>query len=118
MPAGFDKGSLGGCHCGRKVFRMGTWDKRKNDITPRAALAARTMIQDRATGEAAFDALMVEFPGDGMVLLERGKAYEAIGETDLALADYLNAEQSFRMPRWKTIAHGKFAHLNAMRLKR
>ncbi len=77
---------------------MGTWDKRKNDITPRAAMAGRALIEDRSVGEAAFTALMLEYPGDGMVLLERGKAYEAIGETDLAMADYLSAEQSFRIP--------------------
>jgi tetratricopeptide (TPR) repeat protein len=97
---------------------MDSWSKRKNDITPRAVAAGQALAQDRSQGEALFAALMQEHPSDGMVLLERGKGYESLGEFELAMKDYLSAEELFRAPRWKTVAHGKYARLRSIWLAR
>jgi len=59
------------------------------------------MVWDRAAGEREFEGLLEQHPRDGMVYFKRGEAYEAIGEMDLAAADFQHAVAMFPKPEWK-----------------
>jgi hypothetical protein len=61
-------------------------------IFEQAKQAKETLIQDRAKGEELFRELVEGTRGmDGMVYYQRGLAYEAMEELELALADYHKA---------------------------
>jgi hypothetical protein len=67
-------------------FRDG-WEEMMDD----AAAAGQTMLNDRAAGELEFQRLSAAYPDEGGLYFTRGRAYEAIGETGLAAADYRKA---------------------------
>lgn len=73
-------------------------------ITAAAEQAKRAMIADRKQGDEQFSALLRVHPGDGMIFLKRGEAYEAVGDVEAATADYLKARALLPMPAWKSRA--------------
>lgn len=79
------------------------------NVMAKAEQAKRLLTVDRRAGDEAFAAMLKEFPGDGMVYLKRGEAYEAVGETSLAASDYERAAGLFPMEKWKAIARDALA---------
>jgi tetratricopeptide (TPR) repeat protein len=62
-----------------------------NDFADDAQAAGRTLVRDRKAGEEKFQRLIEKDPGNGYLYLARGRAYEWLGETSLAAADYQSA---------------------------
>lgn len=84
----------------------------RRDIMQAADNAKATMIVDRANGEKEFGALLEKNPTDGMVYFKRGEAYEALGENELAAADFRRAMGLFPKPEWKALAKEAVDRLN------
>jgi len=79
---------------------MNTW----RAIMEAANSAKFTMISDRTAGEKQFEDLLQMNPRDGMIYFKRGEAYEAIGDTKLAAADFRKAMALFPKTEWKARA--------------
>ena len=62
-----------------------------NDLADDAQAACQTLVRDRKAGEEKFQRLIEKDPGNGYFYLARGRAYESLGETSLAAADYQSA---------------------------
>src|SRR5690348_10652955 len=92
---------------------MPKWRDLWRRISEQAEEARALMISDRSAGEEKFNVLIEEHGEDGMILLDRGKAYERLGDLPLAYADYLRAEQVFPMEDWKASARDAAAKLEA-----
>ena len=58
-----------------------------------------------------FNGLLAEYPKDGMVHLQLGKAYKALGEKDDAIKEFKIAESLLVMPKWKAIAREEMSSL-------
>jgi tetratricopeptide (TPR) repeat protein len=59
-----------------------------------------------------FNGLLAEYPKDGMVHLQLGKAYKALGEKDDAIKEFKIAESLLVMPKWKAIAREEITSLS------
>ncbi len=69
-----------------------------------AILAGQQMALDPQVGDRPFEILLQKHPSDGMVLYERGEAFEYLGAWDRAEHDYEEAEQLLILPQWKAVA--------------
>ena len=82
---------------------MNTWR-----MVMKAADSAKiTMISYRTAGEKQFESILEQNPRDGIIYFKHGEAYESIGETKLATADFQRAMALFPKAEWK--AHAKEA---------
>lgn len=75
-----------------------------NEIMAKSVAAKRLMSDNRASGEAAFEALARDFPESGMVHFQRGVAYEVLGDTPRAFTSYSKAECLFDVMTWRSRA--------------
>jgi tetratricopeptide (TPR) repeat protein len=87
------------------VVELGATDMNSWRLVMEAADKAKlAMISDRGAGELQFSALLAQNPSDGMIYFKRGEAYEALGERNLAKADFQRAMALFPRPEWKARA--------------
>jgi len=70
-------------------------------IWKKAVIANTEMINDRNRGEKSFDKLIKKYKKDGMVLYERGEAYEFLKDYKNALLDYEKAIPLLPMSHWQ-----------------
>jgi hypothetical protein len=61
-------------------------------------MAKATLLTDRARGEQMFVELLNAYPKDGWVFLKRAEAYERLGQSRSAAADYGRAEELLPFP--------------------
>lgn len=82
-------------------------------ITAKAEQAKRALVADRVAGDQVFDGLLEQFPGDGMVYLKRGEAYEAVGDRAAAADDFRKALALLPMATWKATAREGLQRVSA-----
>jgi len=82
-------------------------------ITAKAEKAKRALVAGRVAGEKMFNDLLQQFPGDGMVYLKRGEAYEAIGDCAAAADDFRKALALLPMASWKATAREALQRVSA-----
>jgi hypothetical protein len=75
----------------RLRFDPDAFNESWNDLADDAEAAGRTLVRDRKVGEEMFQRLIEKDPGNGFFYFARGRAYESLGETSLAAADYRSA---------------------------
>jgi hypothetical protein len=92
---------------------MPKWRDLWRDISAESEKARSLMGRDPAQGKEQFAALIEKHGEDGMILLNRGKAFQQLGELQLAYSDYLQAEELFPMEEWKDSASRAAAKLEA-----
>jgi len=63
------------------------------EIVDEAGAARRLMLCDRVAGEDEFQRLLKANPDEATIYRKRGEAYEALGQGNLAAADYRKAEE-------------------------
>ena len=78
-------------------------------ISAAARDARALLIRDAEGGEAKFDTLLAAHRRDPMILLERGKAWAALGETTRAVQDLQEAARRFPMERYRQLAQAELA---------
>lgn len=78
-----------------------------------AIAANQELALNRSNGEKTFQHLLEMYPSDGMVLYERGEAYEYLNELDKAEFDYQSAESLFPLKHWQVIAHEGLVRVQA-----
>lgn len=69
-----------------------------------AETAKAALLRDRRRGEEMFTELLSAYPDDGWVFLKRAEAYEQLGSSQAASADYSRAEALLRYPGRKAEA--------------
>jgi tetratricopeptide (TPR) repeat protein len=84
-----------------EVRMIGSTPSRWRCITDRAIKARELMMRDREQGEAEFERLLSRYGEDGMILYQRGRAYESLHSYERAHHDYAQAERLFPMQEWK-----------------
>lgn len=94
---------------GERQGAMSDW----RAITAKAEQARRALVADRAVGAEMFNDLLRQFPGDGMVYLKRGEAYEAVGECAAAADDFRKALALLPMAAWKATAREGLQRVSA-----
>jgi hypothetical protein len=70
-----------------------------------AETAKATLLSDRTRGEQMFAELLSAYPDDGWLFLKRAEAYEQMGSSRAAAADYARAEALLPFPGRKAEAH-------------
>jgi hypothetical protein len=58
-------------------------------------------LRSQENVDVIFQPLVNKYPEDGMVCFKRGEAYERRKKLDLALRDYVDAQEIFTMRQWK-----------------
>ncbi|MGO9640243.1 MAG: hypothetical protein ACLP1Y_02920 [Candidatus Acidiferrales bacterium] len=84
------------------------------EIMNAASKAKDLLIKDRVQGERAFEALLKQYPFDGMIYLKRAEAWEFLEEIGLARNDYADAARLLTMPKWKQPAENALRRLDGI----
>ena len=90
---------------------MPKWRDLWREISAESEKARHVMIRDPKAGKEKFAELVQKHGEDGMILFNRAKAYEELGDVQMAYADYMQAEELFPMEERRNAAREAAAKL-------